>query len=207
MQLLRLLVEVFQDILHVVGDALRCHQRLVGIDTPDLLALDGSLCLNSLYVVHLERQHILVTDGIDDGVLVKLVTKSLFRGAQLRVLTGSCVFGKDRCTSESEYHVLLEGLRDSRVHQAKLGAMALIKNHHDILVCTLDFLAVLDQGSKLLNSGDDDFRRLGCVIELFLKFTGISVAVGTTFLEVIILLHSLIVQILAVNHKQNLIYV
>ena len=85
--------------------------------------------------------------------------------------------------------------------------MALIKNHHDILVCTLDFLAVLDQGSKLLNSGDDDFRRLGCVIELFLKFTGISVAVGTTFLEVIILLHSLIVQILAVNHKQNLIYV
>ena len=207
MQLLRLLVEVFQDILHVVGDALRCHQRLVSIDTPYLLTLDGSLCLNCLYVVHLERQHVLVTYGINDGVLVELVAKSLLRGAQLRVLAGSSVLGKDRCTSESEYHVLLEGLRDSRVHQTKLGAMALIKDHHDILVCTLDFLAILDQGSKLLYGGDDDFRRLGNIIELFLKFAGISIAVGATFLEVIILLHSLIIQILAVNHKQNLIYV
>ena len=62
---------------------------------------------------------------------------------------------------------------------------------------------LFDKGSQLLNGGNDDF----CVIILQLAFenSGRGVAVGRAFLEAVIFLHGLVIQILAVYHKQHLV--
>ena len=62
---------------------------------------------------------------------------------------------------------------------------------------------LLDEGRHLLDRGNDDmcFR----VFQLAFQNRGAGVGVCRSLLEAVILFHSLVVQILAVYHKQHLV--
>ena len=57
--------------------------------------------------------------------------------------------------------------------------------------------------SRLLDGGDDDFCTI--VLQLALEDSGGGVAVGRALFKAVVLLHSLVIQILAVYHKQHLV--
>ena len=82
---LRLLVEVFTDVLDHLAQTFGRQQRLLGIDGADLLVRDAVGHLDRVDVVDPERQHVLVRDRVDDGVGVQPVTEGLLSGAPLRV--------------------------------------------------------------------------------------------------------------------------
>jgi hypothetical protein len=77
---------VLADIAHDLRDALRRQQRPLGVDGRHLLVLDARRGLDRVDVVDAEGQHVLVVDGIDDGVGVQLVTEGLLGGAPQRGL-------------------------------------------------------------------------------------------------------------------------
>ena len=89
------------------------------------------------------------------------------------------------------------------MHVAKLGSVAFVKNHHHLFLVEVALRVLLDVGREFLNGGNDDFA-LG-VVDLFLQLLGRGVAVGCALLEAVIFLHRLVVQILAVNHKQHFV--
>ena len=72
-----LLVEVFQDVPGHQFDALRRHEGLFPVDVPDRLVVNVRLGVHGSDIVHPEGQHILVIDGIHDGVGVELVAEGL----------------------------------------------------------------------------------------------------------------------------------
>ena len=78
--LLGLLGKVFKDILGDNAYAFRRMERLFGIDTPHFLALHVVFHAHSTLVVHTESKHILVVDGVDDGVGMEFVSKRLLCG-------------------------------------------------------------------------------------------------------------------------------
>jgi len=106
--------------------------------------------------------------------------------------------------------VLFEVLDDLCVHFAKLAAMALIENQHDMAVIDRMLRILRDEVFKLLYRRHDNFIIVGIsfavfVFNLALQDAGASVAVGRTFFKPVILFHCLIVEILAVNDKQYLV--
>jgi len=56
--------------------------------------------------------------------------------------------------------ILLERLRNRRVHITELRAMALIENQYDMLAVDRVRLVLLDEHGELLNRRDDDARRI-----------------------------------------------
>ena len=128
--MLRLLVEVIKDI---VGDDIYSLWRsdsLLLVDAFHLLVFHAFLFLHRLDVVNMEFQHVLVSDGIHDGICVqrtsvlasrvKFSAKHLSRGLQSTLAVFHGVLGENRCTCESEHHVFLERLAHQFVHVAKL---------------------------------------------------------------------------------------
>ena len=94
-------------------------------------------------------------------------------------------------------------MNDSTVHITELAAVALVKDDHNMLLVDLMPRILLDEGRQLLDGGNDDmcFR----VFQLAFQNRGAGVGVCRSFLEAVILLHRLIVQVLAVYHKQHLV--
>ena len=208
---------MLQYVAHVVRNAMLIHQRLLRFDAPHLLLTHIILHLHRLDVIHLELQHILVPDGIDDGVgvqrlrrislLVQFAAKCLCGCAQIGILACGDVRGADGCACEAKQIVFLERLGHHHVHIAKLRAVTLVKYHHHILVRAVDVLFLLQQRGQFLNGGDDDFLPVVRVIQLLLQNVRRRVGVGATLLKVVILLHRLIIQILSIDHKEHLIHV
>ena len=62
------LVEVVEDVLCHQRNTLGSHECLFAVNVPNLFIVHVWLCVHRLDVVHPERQHILVVDGIHDGV-------------------------------------------------------------------------------------------------------------------------------------------
>ena len=166
----------------------------------------------------METQHVLIPDGIDDGIgmqgfrglaiLVQFSTKQLGGGGVSATCTG--IHGKDGCTSESEHHILLHPLGNQFVHVAKLRAVALIEYQHNVLLRhhLAQFLVTVPCGwfhqvREFLDGGDDDVHVV--ILNLFQQDTRRGVAIGTVGLEVIILLHGLIVQVLTIHHEEHLL--
>ena len=90
--------------------------------------------LYSLDVVHPEGQHILVVDGVHDGVRVELVAESLGGGEELRPAGGPGVGRKNGGAGEAKQMVFLEILYDGRVHISELTAVALVKDDDHMLL-------------------------------------------------------------------------
>ena len=108
--------------------------------------------------------------------------------------------------------VVLKILGDVLVHIAKLAAMAFIKNQDNVLLENLMPLIAGNKQRQLLNRCDDDFISMRIafgvpVFQLAFQNRGAGVGVCRSLLEAVILFHSLVVQILAVYHEQNLINV
>ena len=81
--------------------------------------------------------------------------------------------------------------------------MALVKDDHNVLLVDLMPRILLDEGRQLLDGSNDDmgFR----VFQLAFQNRGAGVGVCCALLKAVILLHSLIIQVLAVYHKKYLI--
>ena len=94
-------------------------------------------------------------------------------------------------------------MNDSTVHITELAAVALVKDDHNMLLVDLMPRIFLDEGRQLLDGGNDDmsFR----VFQLAFQNRGAGVGVCRSLLEAVILFHSLVVQVLAVYHKQHLV--
>ena len=89
------------------------------------------------------------------------------------------------------------------MHITELAAVALVKDDHNVLLVNFVSRIFLDEGRQFLDGGNDDmsFR----VFQLAFQNRGAGVGVCRSLLEAVILLHSLIVQVLAVYHKQYLV--
>lgn len=192
-----------KDILGHQRDALGCHERFFPVDIPNLFIVHVRLCVHRLDVVHTERQHILIVDGIHDGISMQLVAKGLCRGKITRVHRSSCIGRKNRGACEAKQMILLEILDDCLVHIAELATVALVKDDHNVLLIDLMPRILFDEGRQLLDRSNDDmcFR----VFQLAFQYRGAGVGVCRSLLEAVIFLHGLIVQVLAVYHKQHLV--
>jgi hypothetical protein len=161
------------------------------------------LRLDRVDVVDAKRQHVLVVDGIDDGVGVQLVAKGLRGGAPQRVAGGAGVLGKDGRAGEAEQVIALEHPGDFGVHVAELAAVAFVEDHHHMRVIHRVLLVLGHEAGKLLDGGDDDARVR--VFQLPLQHRRGRVRVGRAFLEALVFAHGLVVQILAIHHEQHLV--
>ena len=197
------LVEVVKDVLGHQRNALGCHERLFPVDIPNLLVIHVRLCVHRLDVVHTERQHILVVDGIHDGVGVQLVAERLRRGEIAWISGASCVDCKNRRSCKAEQVVLFEIVNNGLVHITELAAVALVKDDHNMLLVDLMPRIFLDESRQLLDGSNDDmsFR----VFQLAFQNRGAGVGVCRSLLEAVIFLHGLVVQVLAVYHEQHLV--
>ena len=65
------LVEVVEDVLCHQRNTLGSHKCLFPVNVPNLLVIHIWLCIHRLDVIYTEWQHILVVDGIHDGVGVQ----------------------------------------------------------------------------------------------------------------------------------------
>ena len=128
--MLRLLVEVVENI---VGDKVYSLWRsdsLLLVDTFHLLVFHAFLLLHRLDVVNMEFQHVLVSDGIHDGVCVqrtgmltsrvKFAAKHLSRCLTIALAVFVGVLGEDWRSCESEHHIFLKRLAHQFMHVAKL---------------------------------------------------------------------------------------
>ena len=99
--------------------------------------------------------------------------------------------------------VLFEIVNNGLVHITELAAVALVKDDHNMLLVDLMPRILLDEGRQLLDGGNDDmsFR----VFQLAFQNRGAGVGVCCALLEAVIFLHGLVVQVLAVYHKQHLV--
>ena len=153
----------------------------------------------------MERQHILIANSIDDGVGMQSFTKHLSGCHQVCL---SCYIGiirEDGRSCEAKDIVLLELLRNGCMHLAKLTTMTLVEYHHYMLVVHIHIFVTLHKYGKLLDCGNDNMT--GWIIQLSFQYGHISVAICGIFLEIVILSHGLIVQVLTVHYKQHLIYI
>ena len=197
------LVKVVEDVLCHQRNTLGSHECLFPVNVPNLLVIHVRLCVHRFDVIHTERQHILVVDGIHDGVGVQLVTERLCCGEVTRISGASRVDCKNRCSGKSKQMVFFEVVNNSLVHITELAAVALVKDDHNVLLVDLMPRIFLDEGRQLLDRGNDDmcFR----VFQLAFQNRGAGVGVCRALLEAVIFLHSLVVQVLAVYHKQHLV--
>ena len=197
------LVEVAEDVLCHQRNTLGCHKRLFPVNVPNLFIVHVWLCIHRLDVIHTEWQHILVVDGINDGVGVQLVAERLRRGEIAWISGASCVDCKNRRSSKAEQVVLFEIVDNGFMHITELAAVALVKDDHNVLLVNFVSRILLDEGRQLLDGGNDDMRFR--VFQLAFQNRGAGVGVCRSLLEAVILFHSLVVQILAVYHKQHLV--
>ena len=157
-----LLIEVIEDILRDLRDALRRHISAFTVDIPNLFVRHVVILVHRLDVIHAERQNVFVVDCVYDGIGVQPVAKRLLgrnegrftsAGEDRRAVCAandafalrlSGVGGENRRTREAEKVIMLEASFDGSVHIAKLTAVALVEDHHDMLIvdrmfgCTAD---------------------------------------------------------------------
>ena len=89
------------------------------------------------------------------------------------------------------------------MHVTKLAAVALIKDYDHMLLINFMVWILLDEGGELLNGCNYDMGVR--VLQLALQNHGAGVAIGCAFLETVVFLHGLVVQILTIYHEEDLI--
>ena len=184
------------------GDALWSLESFLPVDIPDLLIINVRIGVHSFNVVYTEREYVLIIDGIDDGIGMQLVAKSLLGGEVLGIGSGPCVCGEDRCASKAEHIVFLKTLHNGVVHITKLAAMTLIEDNNNLAAVDLMILVFLDEGGQLLDGRNDDM----CfgVAKLLLQNLCRSITVRRALFKAVVFLHGLVIQILTVNDKEHL---
>ena len=198
-----LLVKMFQNVLHDLGDTLLRCQRFFGVNRTNLFILIAVFLFDGVDIVNAERQDISIVDRIHDGIGMEFRPKSLLRGSQFRIAASSGVDSKNRSSGKSENMVILKVLDDVGVHLPKLAAVALVKHKNNVLVINRMGFVLRNEHIQFLNGRYDNSG--SAVLKLSLQDCGALVSVGGTFFKAIIFLDGLVVQILTVNYKQNLV--
>ena len=134
---------------------------------------------------------------------MKLIAKGLFGSPQSGILTDTGISRKNRCSSESEQMVFLEVLSNCLVHITELATVALVEDNDYTLIKNAVAGILLNKGCQFLNGSNDDFCAI--IFQLPLQHSGGGIAVCSTLLKAVVFLHSLVVQILTVDHKQHLV--
>ena len=134
---------------------------------------------------------------------MQLVSESLCRCPQVGLSSAYGIFGEYRRTREPEQEITFEFSDDGRMHVAELRTVALIENDDDFLLEDRMFRMMADKDRKFLNGRDDDLRRR--VFQLTFQNRRTRIAVGCPSLKLVILAHRLVVEVLAVDHKQHLV--
>ena len=192
-----------KDIFRHGTDALGRSERLLAVNGTHFLVLDLRLALHRVDVINAKRQHIAVVDGVHNRIGVELVAEKLRRRPRRRLARARRIRRENRRSRKAENMILLERLRNRRVHIAELRAMALIENQHDMLAVNRVRLVLLDEHGKLLNRHDDDPRRI--IRELSREHARRRIAVRRALFKAVVLPHRLIVKILAINHEEHLV--
>lgn len=86
-----LLIKMVEYVLRHELDAFRSHERLLAVDIPNLFIVDIRLGLHSADIVHSERQHVFIIDGVDDRVGMELIAEGLLGSEELRILHRPCI--------------------------------------------------------------------------------------------------------------------
>ena len=202
---------------HVAGDqldALRGGQEVGAVNVIHLLIGHPRIQTHRLDVIHLELEHVAVVDGMDDGVavqrsgeataLIGVASEEVGCGLELAALAPHRVHAEDGGACEAEEVVALEGALQGTHHVAKLRAVALINDDdHLALQAVYQLLLPSKQCSEFLYRGDDDAARR--VAQLPQEDGRRGVAVGAVLLQVVVLLHRLVVEVLAVHHEEHLL--
>ena len=134
---------------------------------------------------------------------MQLVAKGLLGGTPERVSVAASVVGKDRRAGEAEQVITLEDPSDLGMHVTELTAMAFVENHHHMRFIDRVFFVLRHEAAELLDGGDNDARVL--VFQLPLQYGSRRVGVGRAFFKSLVLAHGLVIQILAIHHKQHLV--
>ena len=210
----RLLVVVSEYIVRNKPYSCVRHYRLLLVNAAHLFVLYSRLLLHRPYVIDMEFQHVLVPYGIYYGVGVQsscvlpfrvyFASKHLCSGLIVTLAIFVGVLREYRSACESEHHVFLERLRHQLVHVAKLRTVALVEYQHHVVLQQFHALVFLQHDGQLLYRGY--YYPCRFVVQLSFQYCAVGVAVGAVLLEVVILLHGLIVQVLPVHHKQHFLH-
>ena len=204
-----LLVEVLNDIFGDELDAPRVFEGVVGVDAPHLPVLNVFLFLHGRDILHAEGQHVAVADSVHNGIAMQLVAEGLCRCLELGVAARTGVLRENRRAGEAKDIIPLKLPRDERVHVAELRAVALVEDENDLFLCDGSHLILIDfvfqHRRQLLYRRDDELFLRVAAGQLPAQDIGAAVAVGRTFLEPVILLHRLVVQVFAVDDKHHLV--
>ena len=132
-----------------------------------------------------------------------MFAESLFGGLEVELATSTCVHGKYRRTRKTKQVITLEFLYNGCVHISELASVALVEDKYDMLA--IDFVrpVLANEHRELLYGSDDD----AClrVFQLTFQHGSAGVAVCRPFLEAVVFLHGLVVQVLAVHHEQHFV--
>ena len=141
--LLGLIRKVVNDVSCHDADTLWSMQCFIRINAPHLLSVHIAFHAHGRVVIHMERQYVLVPDGIDNGIgmqcfcwsaiFIKLATKELCSCCIFTASTG--INGKDGSTRKAKHQVTLHAFGNKFVHIAKLTTMALIEYQYNIVLC------------------------------------------------------------------------
>ena len=200
---MRLLTEVFEDVLCHFADALGRRHRAFGIDGRDLLIRDTGCHVHGVDVIDAERQDVVVVDRVDDGVRMKLITECLRCSSHVEGFAVSGIDCEDWRAGEAEDMVVLEGLDDLHVHRAELRAVALVEDQDDVLPVRRMVLVLTNEHIELLDGGDDDMD-IG-ILDLLLQNAGRGIAVCRALLKTVVLAHCLVVEVFPVNNEKHLV--
>ena len=151
-------------------------------------------------VFQVEFQHVLVVDGVNDGVGVQAVAED-FDGGGAGAACG--VLFEDGGASEPEHAVLLEVLLDGGVHAAELGAVTFVEDDGYALAVDGVFRFGGDEVGQLVDGGDHDVG--SAVGEAVAEFAGAAGGADGVCLEVVVFEHGLVVEVFAVHDEDDLV--
>ena len=163
-----------------------------------LLAFDRFELRAHIVVVDLEFEDLLITDRIGDHIRVKLPPEDAGR-----CLRAECILREDRGAGEAKLVVVFKFLRQVLLRLAELAAVRFVEDKDHLLVIDLQRTLALHQVVQLLDRGHDDLSIL--LIQIALQPGRAVRAVHTVGAELLVFLHRLVVQVLAVDYEEDLV--
>ena len=178
-------------------------QRFLLVDGFHLLVLHILLCMDGIDVIDTERQDIFIPDRIYDDIGVETVPEDLLGSRKPGIAVEEGIGRENRRPCEAEDVVFFEMLHNGCMHIAELASVTFVENHDHMFLINLMVRILLDESIQFLDGGDDDFRlRVG---ELLREDSCISISIGRSLLETVVLLDRLVVQVFPVHYEKDFI--
>ena len=149
------MAKVIENILRYFADALGVQQGLLILGRAELfLILLGFNILKlraHIVVVHLELEHLFITNGVGDHIGMQFRAKNAGGGFRAQG-----ILWKDRRAGKAKLTITLKFILQILLRLAKLATVAFIKNENHLLVINRQITLAFHQVVELLDGGDDD---------------------------------------------------